>query len=140
MTNILNPYLNFKDNAAEAMAFYQSFLGGELKVMSFGDMGDTGPAAGLTMHAMLSTPDGFTLMASDTHPQMGDFVEPAGFSISLSGTDEAPLRAYWDALSAEGTIGMALDKQVWGDTFGHVIDKFGVSWMINIVSPDNAGS
>lgn len=138
MTNALNPDINFKDNAAEAMAFYQSFLGGDLTVSTFGDMGDTSEAAGLTMHAMLTTPEGFTLMASDSHPSMGEFVVPAGFSVSLSGTDEAPLRAYWEALAAEGTIGMPLDKQVWGDVFGHVIDKFGISWLVNIVSPENA--
>ena len=48
-----------------------------------------GPAAGLTMHSMLETPLGFTLMASDSHPEMGPFVQPAGFSVSLSGDDQA---------------------------------------------------
>ncbi|HSX66708.1 VOC family protein, partial [Nocardioides sp.] len=99
MTNTLNPYVNFKDNAAEAMAFYQSFLGGDLRTSTFGDMGDTSEAAGLTMHAMLVTEEGFTLMASDSHPSMGEFVAPAGFSISLSGVGEEKLRAYWDALA-----------------------------------------
>jgi PhnB protein len=138
MTNTLNPYLNFKDNAAEAMAFYQSFLGGDLRVSKFGDMGDTSEAADLTMHAMLVTDEGFTLMASDSHPSMGEFTAPAGFSISLSGVGEERLRAYWDALVAEGTIGMPLGKQPWGDVFGHVIDKFGISWLVNIVSAENA--
>lgn len=138
MTNILNPYLNFKDNAAEAMTFYHSFLGGDLKVSTFGDMGME-PANG-TMHAMLTTEAGFTLMASDTPPGMGEWTGFDGFSISLSGVDEAPLRAYWAALAAEGTIGMPLEKQVWGDIFGHVIDKFGVSWMVNVVSAENAGA
>lgn len=140
MTNTLNPYLNFQDNAAEAMAFYQSFLGGNLEVSTFGDMGDTSEAAGLTMHAMLVTDEGFTLMASDNHPSMGEFVAPAGFSISLSGTGEEKLRGYWEALTAEGTIGMPLEKQVWGDVFGHVIDKFGISWLVNIVSAENAAA
>lgn len=132
MASRLNPYINFKDNAAEAMAFYQSVLGGELQVMKFGDMGDTGPAADLAMHAMLETPLGFTLMASDSHPDMGPFTAPAGFSVSLSGDDQAELTGYFEALAADGTIGMPLGRQPWGDVFGHVIDKFGVSWMVNI--------
>ncbi len=140
MTNTLNPYLNFEDNAAEAMAFYQSFLGGELKTSTFGEMGDTSEAAGLVMHAMLVTDEGFTLMASDSHPSMGEFVAPAGFSSSLSGVGEEKLRSYWEALAADGTIGMPLGPQPWGDVFGHVIDKVGVSWLVNIVSAENAAA
>lgn len=138
MVSRLNPYINFNDNAAEAMAFYQSVLGGELQVMKFGDMGDTGPAAGLTMHARLETPAGFTLMASDSHPDMGPFQQPAGFSVSLSGDDEEALTGYYNALAEGGTIGMALGPQPWGDVYGHLIDKFGISWMVNIAGPGNA--
>jgi len=54
-------------------------------------------------------------------------------SISLSGEDEAELRGYWDALSGSGTETVPLEKQVWGDTFGMCVDKFGVAWMVNIV-------
>jgi PhnB protein len=131
----LNPYLNFKDNAAEAMEFYQFVLGGELQVSKFGDMGDTGPAAGLTMHAMLETTLGFTLMASDSHPDMGPFTPPAGFSVSISGDDEEVLTRYFNDFAADGTVGMPLGLQPWGDVFGHVIDKFGVSWLVNITGP-----
>ena len=38
---ILNPYLNFDGNAREAIEFYRDVFGGELNVMTFGDMGDT---------------------------------------------------------------------------------------------------
>ena len=27
---------------------------------------------------------------------------------------------------------MPLEKQMWGDEFGQVIDRFGISWMVNI--------
>ena len=27
---------------------------------------------------------------------------------------------------------MPLDKAPWGDTFGMCVDKFGVSWLVNI--------
>lgn len=135
MASRLNPYVNFSDNAAEAMAFYQSVLGGELTAMKFSDLGDSGPAADLVAHSMLETPSGFTLMASDSHPDMGPFQAPAGFSVSLSGDDEAELTGYFNALAEGGTIGMALGRQVWGDVFGHVIDKFGISWVVNISTP-----
>ena len=38
---ILNPYLNFDGNAREAIEFYKGVFGGELNVMTFGDMGMT---------------------------------------------------------------------------------------------------
>lgn len=34
----LNPYLSFRDNASEAMDFYQSVFGGELERSTFGEL------------------------------------------------------------------------------------------------------
>lgn len=28
-----------------------------------------------------------------------------------------------------------MEKQVWGDEFGACVDKFGISWMVNINRP-----
>ena len=30
---------------------------------------------------------------------------------------------------------MPLEKQMWGDEFGMVVDQFGMSWMVNIGRP-----
>jgi len=38
---ILNPYLTFDGNAREALEFYKDVFGGELNIMTFGDMGAT---------------------------------------------------------------------------------------------------
>ena len=61
MTTTLNPYLNFRGTARDAMTFYQSVLGGELTVSSFDDFGmPVGEGEGsLVMHSQLSTPSGF---------------------------------------------------------------------------------
>lgn len=133
MTIQLNPYLNFKDTAREAMTLYQSVLGGELTVSSFGESGmpvEPGEAD-LTMHAALTTDRGLTLFASDTPSHM-EYKPAAGFSVSLSGTDEATLRGFWDKLSDGAAIGVPLEKAPWGDVFGHLVDKYGISWMVNI--------
>jgi len=58
-------------------------------------------------------------------------------SNSLSGDDEAELKKYWEQLSDGGTVTMPLEKQMWGDTFGMCIDKFGISWMVNIAGEAN---
>lgn len=50
----LNPYLNFPDaKAREAMEFYQSVLGGDLTIMTFGDMGTEGPLGTQDRHERL---------------------------------------------------------------------------------------
>jgi PhnB protein len=132
MASTLNPYINFKDTAREAMEFYQAALGGELTISTFGDFGDKdAPEANLVMHSNLTTPSGFILMGSDTPPGMDASVS-GGFAVSLSGDDEAELRGYWDKLAAGGEVTVPLEKQMWGDTFGMVTDKFGIDWMVNI--------
>lgn len=132
MPSRLNPYLTFPGTAAEAMRFYESVFGGTLTVMTFGDAGAEGvPDPDQVMHAMLETPSGFTLMASDLPPGM-EHSPGTSITVSLSGDDADELRGYWEALSAGGTVTMALERQMWGDDFGSCTDRFGVPWMVNI--------
>jgi PhnB protein len=132
MATRLNPYVSFKDNAREALETYQRVLGGTLTLNTFGEYGDKdAPEADLVMHGMLETPSGFTLMCADTPPGMAhDGI--TGVAISLSGDDDAELRGYWDGLSDGATVTVPLATQMWGDTFGMLVDRFGVQWMVNI--------
>jgi len=132
MSSHLNPYLSFDGNAREAMEFYGTVFGGTPIVNTFGDYGDpSAPGSDKIMHAVLETPAGYTLMASDTPPGM-PFTPGNTITISLSGDDDDELRAYWGRLSDGGSVTMPLDKQMWGDVFGMCIDRFGVAWMVNI--------
>ena len=54
--------------------------------------------------------------------------------IEMSGTDEAALSGYWNKLKEGGTIQQPLEKAPWGDSFGMCVDRFGVTWMVNIGS------
>jgi PhnB protein len=132
MASRLNPYISFKDTAREALEFYQQVFGGELSINTFGEYGqaDT-PIADLVMHGMLETPNGFTLMGADTPPGM-DYTPGTTMAVSLSGDDADLLQSYWDKLSEGGNVGVPLERQMWGDTFGMVIDRFGTPWMVNI--------
>ena len=132
MASLLNPYLSFRSNAREAMEFYQQVFGGELVVSTFGEFGMAdGPGSDLIMHAQLETPSGFTLMASDTPPGM-ERQEGSSITVSLSGDDADDLRGYFAKLSEGGTVTMPLEKQMWGDEYGALTDRFGVPWMANI--------
>jgi PhnB protein len=131
MTSRLNPYIMFNGNARDAMEFYQSVFGGELKISTFGEFGAPDPAiADKVMHANLETGAGYTLMASDNGPGM-DYNPGNTITVSLSGDDEA-LRNYFEKLADGGTLTLPLEKQAWGDEFGQVTDKFGIPWMVNI--------
>jgi len=130
----LNPYLSFRDNTRQAMEFYHSVLGGELTLSTFAEyQASEDPAeADKIMHANLTTESGLMLMAADT-PNGMDFSPHAGFSVSLSGDDEATLRGYWNSLSDGGTVVMPFEKAPWGDIYGMCVDRFGVSWMVDVV-------
>jgi PhnB protein len=133
MTTRLNPYLGFRDNAREAIEFYHSVFGGELTISTFGEMqASEDPAEGdKVMHAQLVTEGGLALMASDT-PKGMEHNSGGSISVSLSGEDDGELRGYWEKLSDGGTVAMPLEKAPWGDSFGMCVDRFGVSWMVNI--------
>jgi PhnB protein len=136
--SVLNPYLNFRDNARQAMEFYREVFGGKLNLNTFGEYGDaSAPGADNIMHAQLETDSGFTLMASDAPPGMDVSEGEGNITISLSGDDEQELRGYWDKLSEGGNVTMPLEKQMWGDIFGMCTDKFGVPWMVDIVQPQS---
>ncbi|MFI7000588.1 VOC family protein [Nocardia sp. NPDC050175] len=140
MTSRLNPYLSFGDTARAALEFYRDVFGGTLTISAFSEFSDQeAPGADLVMHGILETPSGFTLMAADTPPGM-EYKPGSSISISLSGEDASELHGYWDRLSEAGTVSVPLEKQMWGDEFGLCQDRFGVTWMVNIVAPAAAKS
>ncbi len=134
MQSSLSPYLNFNGNAAEAMKFYQSVLGGELTMQTFGEtnMAKKPDEKNKIVHAVLKS-EALVLMASDVgtgmHANFGDNVH-----MSLTGQDKEKLTEVFIGLSRGGKVNMPLAKQFWGDTFGMLTDKFGVHWMVNIAS------
>jgi PhnB protein len=131
----LNPYISFDGNARDAMEFYRDVFGGELTVNTFGEFGGPdAPGGDKVMHSMLETDRGLTLMASDTPPGV-EYNPGTNVSVSLSGDDADELRGYWDKLSASGNVTVPLEKQMWGDEFGSCVDRFGISWLVNISQP-----
>lgn len=135
MSTRLNPYISFDGNAREAMDFYQTVFGGDLSVSTFGEFGASdSPDADKIMHSLLETDHGLALMAADT-PEGMEHRVGNNIAISLSGDDAEALRGYWEQLSADGTVSVPLEQQMWGDEFGMCADRFGIVWMVNISQP-----
>jgi PhnB protein len=132
MSVVLNPYLNFRDETREAMEFYRSVFGGELRMNTFKEyQASEDPSEDdKIMHAQLEA-DGLIFMAADT-PNHMEYQPGTNFNMSLSGDDEGALRGYFEKLQEGGTVMMPLEKAPWGDTFGMLVDRFGVRWLVNV--------
>ncbi len=139
----LNPYLNFQSDAREAMEFYQSVFGGELTISTFGEFNavpEGHEASDQVMHAALEGP--VRLYAAD-HPQgfaPHDFVRGTNVNLAFMGDAESELAPWFEALSEGGEVVMPLGRQVWGDLYGNVVDRFGISWMFNIATDSDPAS
>ena len=132
-------YLNFDGNCRQAMEFYKKCLGAELEIMQFSDIPGGGPTGAVKdagdriMHARLSK--GFTfLMASDTMPGM-PHQKGTNFSVSIGCESLEEIKAFFAALSENGSVTMPLQDQFWGAHFGMLKDQFGVHWMLNYEYP-----
>lgn len=133
MTLTLNPYIHLIAQARDALAHYQRVFGGEVTLSTFAEVGaPVDPSEGEhIMHGQLDTPDGFTLMVSDTPTGM-PHTEGTSIAVSLSGDDDSRLRGFWEGLAEGGSIAVPLETAPWGDAFGMLTDRFGVEWMVNI--------
>jgi PhnB protein len=129
----LNTYLGFRDNAREAMQFYQSIFGGELTLNTFGEaQASEDPAEqDKIMHSELNIGGNQVLMASDT-PNSMEYSPGGSHSLCLNGQDEDELQGYWEKLVDGGNVVVPLEKAPWGDSFGMCVDKFGINGMVNI--------
>jgi PhnB protein len=136
MQSKLTPYLNFRNNTREVMAFYQTVLGGKLTMNTYKEFGVSQDPSedNNIMHSLLETENGMTLMAADAPISM-DLKVGTNISITLSGDNEEELTRFYNMLSAGGTVVEPLAKAPWGDSFGMLVDKFGINWMVNISSP-----
>ena len=135
MQSILNPYLSFRDNAREAMEFYHTVFGGKLTLSNFKDnhVSEDPAEDNKIMHGMLEGVNGITLMGADT-PNHMEYTSGSNISISLSGDNHAELSTFFEKLANGGMITQPLVQAPWGDSFGMLVDKFGVNWMVNIAA------
>lgn len=128
----VNPYLSFPGKCREAMEYYREALGGELELMTFNEAPmDVPPEAkDNILHSTLRFGNA-VIMGSDNMP--GDeIIYGNGNTISIASQDVEEGRRFFENLSVDGKVLMPYDKTFWGAMFGMCIDKFGVSWMVNV--------
>lgn len=131
----IQPYLFFQGCCEEALNFYRAALGAEIvMLMRMKDSPDQTmrmPNVGDEKILHSSFRIGATeLMASD-----GECTGTAsfqGFSLALNVKDEAEAQRTFTALSDGGQVRMPLTKTFWSPSFGMVVDRFGVAWMVSV--------
>jgi PhnB protein len=132
----LVPYLNFPPGrAGEAMRYYADVFGGTLDVTNFGEFAMEGMPADGVMHAHLKA-GSFQLMASDAMEGAESTWGGTRVYLAFIGDNLDEVRGYFERLGADGSVGVALEKQPWGDTYGLVMDKYGIEWMFDIGEPE----
>ena len=129
------PYLSFNGNCAEAMRYYETILGGKIKVMMSGaqsPMANQMPKefADRIMNAQLELPGGSFLYAGDC-PCHLPYEGIKGINITLNFNSVEEGEAIFNKLAEGGNVTMPCSPTFWAKKFGMLVDKFGVAWIIN---------
>ena len=137
----INPYLNFPGNTEEAFNFYRSVFGGEFTALQrFRDTpdGDKVPIAEADKIMHVSLPIGRSvLMGTDSLESMGRLPLQSGNNLHLTAEpdNEDEAKRIFNGLSEGGQVSMPLERTFWGALFGMLVDRYGVSWMVNYTYP-----
>lgn len=133
---MLDSYIFFDGNCAEAMRFYERVTGGTIKAMMKysespvpQDPAHCGPGdEDRIMHASLLV-DGRNLMASDS--PKGQHKPMQGFALSLFFDSPEEARRKFDMLAEGGQVFMPFGPTFWAKGFGMLTDRFGTHWMVS---------
>jgi len=128
----LHPYFVFNGQAREALLFYCKALDishGEIK--SYGDspMPHTPEQKDWLVHAELQFEGETIAMFADSTDS--PLTKNPNIHISLNYYNLALMEKSFRQLAEGGEITMPLEKQFWNATFGQLIDRFGLHWMMN---------
>lgn len=122
-------HLNFRGNAREALDFYAAVFGGEVVAFPHPDDPDH------VMWGQAAAPNGFRVMAYDVPADRPWSAGDDPFFISVRGTDADELARRWEALIEGGTVKQPLGPAGWSPLYGMVTDRFGVTWVLDLETP-----
>ena len=129
--NKIASFLTFQDNNAEnAMNFYVDLFNNS-EVIEVKRWEEGGPVeAGKVMHATFSL-NGMLFMCSDSPPVHAWNFTPAVSNFVQCSNEKEQLRLFTE-LSKDGSVTMPLDNYGFSTKFGWVIDRYGISWQLNL--------
>lgn len=131
----IQPYLYFDGRCEEAIEFYRQALDAKIEVMlRYKEMAEPMPPEMVptgyedrVMHASFRIGDS-VVMASDGCS--GSEKTFQGFQLSVSVADSGEAERRFAALANGGQVKMPLGRTFFSPSFGTLVDRFGVSWMV----------
>jgi PhnB protein len=131
-------HLNFQGNARAALAFYHAVFKGQQTLVTYAQAGQA-EAARDPEHIIwgqVTGGDGIALMAYDV--QAGRDWNPGSntFFVSLRGDDVDAIRPLWNALSDGAEVLQAPTASQWSPLYGMLRDRFGITWVVDVVGPN----
>jgi PhnB protein len=127
-------HINLRGDARAALEFYQSVFGGDLVVVTYRDAHNVQNTdeADQIMWGQVMSDDGFHVMAYDVPAATAFDQGEIPYFVSVRGTTGDEITAYWDKLSAHGTIKVPLAPAGFSPLYGMVTDQFGVTWVLDV--------
>ncbi len=134
------PHLNFRGDARAALEFYQSVFGGDMAIVTYENAGNVqDPSeADQVMWGQVAADSGFRVMAYDVPSRMPWDLGENPFFVSLRGDTTEEITVYWAKLSDGATILQPLASAQWAPLYGMLKDRFGITWVVDVVSEYNA--
>jgi PhnB protein len=130
-------HINLRGNARQALEFYQSVFGGQLALVTYKDAGNVrDPAdADHIMWGQVDSDNGFRVMAYDVPVGTPWNQGENAYFVSVRGDSADEIAAQWKKLCVGATMVQPLEPAQWTALYGMLKDPFGVTWVLDIVSP-----
>jgi PhnB protein len=129
----VQPYLFFDGRCEEAIEFYRRAVGAQVDMLMRYRESPASPPPGMNagyenkvMHSSFRIGD-TTIMASDDcmgHPSF------QGFSLAVTVDTPAEAEKKFAALGSGGKVTMPLTQTFFSPSYGMLVDRFGVHWMV----------
>ncbi|WP_284645761.1 VOC family protein [Paenibacillus silviterrae] len=123
-------FLMFEGNAEEAMNYYVSLIE-DSSVTSIIRYGPEGPGTEGSVMQATFTLKGQEFMCIDSHVKHAFTFTPS-FSIFVTCDTEDEMDTLYGDLPVGGKVLMPLGNYGFSKKFGWVVDRFGVSWQVNL--------
>ncbi|UKD51764.1 VOC family protein [Amycolatopsis sp. FU40] len=141
-------HLNFRGEAREALEFYRSVFGGDLRIATYGDFGmpQDAPGADHVVFGHVVGENGFQVMAYDvpgggaaapvgeTTRENGTTITTEKFFLSAGGDSVDEVGEFWKKLSEDATVIEPFGPSPWAPAFGMLRDRFGVTWILQVAA------
>jgi PhnB protein len=129
-------HLNFAGNAKLALDFYAAVFGGQVRAMTYGQMGATDHPdwAERIVWGQVDTTQGLRVMAFDVWPGQPYDQGSNAFYVYVSGDDPDEITRYWNALRDGAEIRQPLGPSAWAPLAGQLRDRFGVIWALDVAT------